>query len=80
MSLVYDVAEWIVYNIEDLCFQYVEAESNLPLELYIMNRAAVALRSKYSSIEIEEAFNDYRIKTIIDFYQEDIDESKDSIH
>lgn len=77
---VHDVAEWIVYNIEDLCFQYVEAESSLPLELYIMNRAATALKHKYNSLEIAEIFEDQRIQTIISFYQEERSESTDSLH
>jgi hypothetical protein len=79
-DIVYEIAEWIVYNIEDLSLQYMEAESFLPLELYIMNRAAVALRGKYNSIEIEQAFDDHRVQTIIDFFREERDEQTDTIH
>lgn len=79
-DIIYEVAEWIVYNIEDLSLQYMEAESFLPLELYIMNRAAVAMQGKYNSIEIEQAFDDYRVQTIIDFFREERDEQTDSLH
>lgn len=79
-EIVYTIAEWIVYNIEDLSLQYMEAESILPFEVYIMNRTSVAFRDKYSSYEIEEVFDDQRIQTIIDFFREERNEQKDSIH
>jgi len=80
MNHVYDVAEWIVYNIEDLGQQYNESESSLSFFYYIKSRAAVALQHKYTPREIDEIFNDSRIKIVIDFYEEDIDESTDSLH
>lgn len=79
-NLVYDIAEWIVYNIEDLCLQYVEIESPLPLEIYLMNRAVMAFKDKEDSIEVRAAFGDNRIQTIINFYSEDRDEFEDQVH
>ncbi len=80
MNHVYDVAEWIVYNIEDLGHQYNESGSSLSFFYYIKSRVAVALQHKYNTRDIDEIFNDNRIKTVIDFYEEDRDESKDSVH
>jgi len=80
MNHVYDVAEWIVYNIEDLGHQYMESASPLPFSIYVKNRVAVAMQHKYSTQDIENIFNDDRIKAVINFYQEDIDESKDTLH
>lgn len=80
MNHVYDVAEWIVYNIEDLGFQYNESGSSLSFFYYVKSRVAVALQDKYSTEEINNIFNDDRIKTVIEFYQGDIDESTDTLH
>lgn len=77
---VYTIAEWIVYNIEDLSLQYMEAESFLPFEIYILNRATVAMQNTLNKFEVEEAFDDYRIQTIIDFYKEERNEQEDQIH
>ena len=57
---VYTIAEWIVYNIEDLSLQYMEAESFLPFEIYILNRATVAMQNTLNKFEVEEAFDDLR--------------------
>lgn len=78
--IVYDIAQWIVYNIEDLSLQYMDSESMLPLEVYLMNRAVVLFKEKYNPEEIRSSFSDYRIQVILDFYQEERDESTDSLH
>lgn len=80
MNDAYDVAEWIVYNIEDLAHQYNVSGSHLSFFYYIKSRVATALQLKYSTQTINEIFGDNRIKTIIDFYEEDRDESADKIH
>jgi len=80
MNPVYNVAEWIIYNIEDLSYQYIESGSSLSFFSYIKNRTSVALKDKYTPEEIQNIFKDGRIKIIIKFYEEDIDESEDSLH
>lgn len=80
MNHVYDVAEWIVYNIEDLGTNYVESESSLSFTSYIQSRAATALQNKYTPRELQEIFEDERIKKIIEFYEEAPDESEDTLH
>lgn len=77
---VEDVGRWIVYNIEELSLQYMEAESSLPFELYIRNRAVVAFQNKFQPGEVREIFDDHRIQIIISFFQEDRDEFSDQIH
>lgn len=77
---VLEVAKWIVYNIEDLSLRYVDSATVLPFEVFIMNNAALHFKDKYTSMDIEEVFEDNRIQVIIDFYQEERDESTDSLH
>lgn len=77
---VYDVAHWIVHNIEDLSLQYMEAETSLPIEAYLMNRAVVAFQEKLHPRDVREAFEDNRVRSIISFYCEDRDEQADKIH
>lgn len=77
---VYDVAEWIVYNIKELGHQYNESGSSLSFFYYIKSRVAVSLQLKYPTNVIDDIFGDDRIKTIIQFYEEDGDESEDQIH
>lgn len=77
---VYDLADWLVHNIEDLSLQYMEAETSLPVEAYLMNRAVMAFQDKLPPIEVRAAFEDHRIQTIISFYCEGRDESEDKVH
>lgn len=79
-SDIYDVAQWIVYSIEDLGLQFMESESSLPFELYIRNRAVVHFQAKYRPDEVHEIFEDHRVQTIINFFEEGRDELSDSLH
>ena len=80
MNHIYDIAEWIVYNIEDLTEGFVESESPLSFSNYIKSRVATSLQLKYDPQQINTAFDDERIKTIISFYEEERDESEDTLH
>lgn len=77
---VYDIADWLVHNIEDLSIQFMDAETSLPIEAYLANRAVMAFQNRLTPIEVRAAFDDHRIQVIVSFYCEGRDESEDSVH
>lgn len=66
---IYDIAEHIVHRIEEYSYGFMESETLLNFEDYIQSRVATELQAKFSRYDIEEAFSDSRIKTIINFYE-----------
>lgn len=80
MDKIYDIAQWVVHNIEDLSIGYMNSNSLMSFAGYIKARAATSLQYIYNSKEVDDAFDDDRIKVIISFFEESRDESKDSLH
>lgn len=65
---IYFIAEHIAHSISKLAERYEQAGSHLNFDDYILTNVAVDLQWKYSRYQVAEAFEDSRIKLLLDFY------------
>jgi hypothetical protein len=78
---LYYIARHLVDNMDTLFSNYVEAKTPVGIKEYIQARTATDLNHKYTSRQIQEAFESTKIKTLMEFYlMEDDYDKKNSIH
>lgn len=73
------IAAHIMHNVEALNLRYSKSETMLDFADFIQTNVATDLKDKYSRYQIQEAFEDQRIKTVIDFYF-DYQQAERTIH
>jgi rRNA maturation endonuclease Nob1 len=65
---IYFIADHITHSISKLVERYEQAGSHLTFDDYILTNVAVDLQWKFSRYIVQEAFEDRRIKLLLDFY------------
>jgi hypothetical protein len=65
---IYFIADHIAHSITKLAERYEQAGSHLTFDDYVLTNVAVDLQWKYSRYVIQEAFEDRRIKLLLEFY------------
>lgn len=65
---IYLIADHIAHSIDSLSRRYLSYGSTLTFEDYILTNVAVDLSYKYNRYQLTEAFEDRRIKLLIEFY------------
>jgi hypothetical protein len=76
---IYDISEYVVWKIEDYIDDFEKFGTYLTLDDFIKERLVIDLKLKYNRYQIEEAFEDYRLITIMAFYMEEPTED-DTLH
>jgi hypothetical protein len=76
---IYDISKYITDKIEDYIDDFTTYGTYLTLDDFIKERLILDLKLKYNRYQIEEAFEDYRLITIMDFYMEEPTED-DTLH
>lgn len=78
---LYYIGRHLADNMETYFENYLSAKSPLPLQDYIQAWTATDLNGKYTSFQIREAFQDHKIKTLMEFFLTEEDYGKkNSIH
>ena len=62
------VADHLVHSIQTLISRYNSADSFLTFKDYVIANVATDLNHKYSALQIKEAFQDYKLGILLDFY------------
>lgn len=76
---IYDISEFVIHNIETFVEQYMRYGSNLTFPDYVQSRVATQLNLKYNRYDIAEAFENEKLKAIVEFYVFDDEEEQDKI-
>ena len=72
------IADHIAHTIDTLSERYIKYGSYLDFDDYILTNISTDLNYKYSRYQIEEAFEDRRIKILIRFFLTDQDYKKNN--
>jgi hypothetical protein len=65
---IYLIADHIAHSIDKFAERYMNYGSHLTFDDYVLTNVAVDLQWKYSRYQIQEAFEDRRIKLLLEFY------------
>ena len=74
---VYDISEHLISRIQDYIELYDSVSNFLPLEDFLRDQVSKDLTLKYTKYQVEEAFEDRRLVSIMNFY---IEEPNDGDH
>lgn len=73
------IADHIIHTIEQLCERYIKYGSYLELDDYVLTNVATDLQYRFNRYQIQEAFEDRRIRLLIDFFLTDQDFKNNNI-
>lgn len=62
------VADHIAHNIETITERFIEESSYLPFDDYVLMAVVTDLSWKYTRYQVQEAFEDSRIKLLLEFF------------
>ncbi len=62
---IYDIAEYVVRNINTLRFEHTATNAATPFKDFLLNRVISDLLYKYTNHEIKLAFEDSRVQYLI---------------
>lgn len=73
---ILEIKEYIVIHFEDYASTYLLLDSIMSFETFLKKQVTVDLRLKYNKAQIDEAFDDHRIKNLVDFLSYDRDDDE----
>jgi hypothetical protein len=62
---IFEIAQFIISNMRQFKYEYNQSDKMSPLDEFILNLVQINLKHKYNRYEIEEAFEDERMKTLL---------------
>lgn len=77
---IFNIAEWIVYNAETLYSKMMQFDDETDPETFLYNEAVYHFGKQFTLEDLNIAFDDEKLLTIIDLYFKRERYEKDSLH